>query len=250
MKEILIHIILLIIIPNFLFGQYHNEIRPTTKDVIEIKTKHYNGKFCKSGWESIYDYSNGKIIRQRNWYKGELRMDEKHSYSKDGNIITKKTINLKNQIYFERDSIVKHLQKREIFLSYDSIQPSIVLHSYIYNPKGKLISYKWTTENFEGIEKINCCQIQYMENKVIIQEMENCEFVNKTITLQLDKIGNPIFETIDYHDKNIVITGGRSENGVQMYKYKYDKKGNWTKRYYINSKGKSTLEIKRKIKYK
>ena len=85
---------------------------------------------------------------------------------------------------------------------------------------------------------------------MVIQEKVNCDSINKTITIEYDQKGNPVFETIDHHDTTAVITGGRSEKGMQRYKYLYDKNGNWIKRYYVTSEGRSILEIKRGIKYK
>jgi hypothetical protein len=249
MKRIVIHI--LILLPVILVGQYQHELNPITNDVIRIEQIHFNGIFRKSGWKSIYEYLDGRLLRTQTWYKGDLRSDEKYKYLINGGEVTKEKIGLDSILYITIDSISEQqLKKRKIFLSQDSINPSIVLHSYIYNSENIIDSYKSSSKNYDESESTICIKFNYLKNKIVIQELSNCENINKTITMELDKKGSPIFETIDHHDKTVVITGGRSEKGIQRYKYKYDKKGNWTKRYYVTSKGNSILEIKRKIKYK
>ena len=198
-----------------------------------------------------YEYLDGKLLRTQTWYKGELRSDEKYKYLINVGEVTKEKMGLDSILYITIDSISEQqLKKRKIFLSQDSINPSIVLHSYIYNSENIIDSYKWSSKNYDESESTICIKFKYLKNKIVIQELSNCENINKTITMELDKKGSPIFETIDHHDRTVVITGGRSEKGIQRYKYKYDKKGNWTKRYYVTSNGNSILEIKRKIKYK
>jgi hypothetical protein len=63
-------------------------------------------------------------------------------------------------------------------------------------------------------------------------------------------LGKTINETIDHQDLEVVIPGARSEGGIQRYRYNFDKKGNWTKRYYVTSSGRKIKDIKRRIKYK
>ncbi len=231
-------------------SQYQYNIRPISKNVVKISQIHFNGIFRKSGWKSIYEFSDGKLTRQRNWYKGDLRFDEKHNYQKDKSIIIKKTIDSNNAISsITKDSIPNQLRKREFYVKNDTVKPVIVLHSYLYDSIDQLVSYKWTSEDYEGNETTDCSKLKYKKNELIIQELEECSRINKTITVKFDSKGNPISETINYHDPTIIITGGRSEKGIIRYKYKYDKKGNWIKRYYVTSKGKSILEFKRKIKY-
>lgn len=238
------------LLPVLLCGQFHFDLHPVSEDVVEIKETHYNGIFRKSGWNSVYTYADGKIQRTRNWYKGDLRMDETYTYEWNSDEIIKRTSNLDNTQYHEVDSVSTHLLQRKIFFSRDSINPSLVLHSFVYDSKDNLLSYKRTSERYDGTKSTSCVRYKYSKDKIVIQYMGDSITLNKTVTCELDSRGNIILKTTDYHDPNVVISGGRSEKGVIRFKYKYDRRGNWTKRYYVSSKGKCTLEIKRKITYK
>ena len=142
MKTILTTIILSF--PIFLLGQYQQEIRPVTDEVIQIEQTNYNGLFKKSGWKSIYEYENGKIQRIRNWYKNDLRLDERYRYEVKGNEVVQIKTDRKGREYVTVDSISGQLQKRAIYLSTDSNHPSSVLHSFEYNSQNKLTAYKRT----------------------------------------------------------------------------------------------------------
>jgi len=63
----------------------------------------------------------------------------------------------------------------------------------------------WASVIFYNFEKSKNKLIPdiIQKNIVITQELQNCEVVNKMITLQLYNIGKPILETIDYCDKTL-----------------------------------------------
>ena len=72
--------VLLLFLPLKVFGQDFSktlpEVLPVTQGVVEIKQTNYNRGFFPSRWKSFYRYDNGKLMRQINYFRGELSMDE------------------------------------------------------------------------------------------------------------------------------------------------------------------------------
>lgn len=233
------------------FGQDFVEVRPVSKDVLKIKLISFKNIFTKSGWRSQYFYENGNLLRQINYYKNELRMDENYTYINGINSIKVKQ-NYTNKkgfsITITNFDSLKKISKSELYFSNDTINPVSLRNNFVYSNNGKLISYKST--HIKTNQSV-CLEFKY-ENGQLKEELlyNDCQRLTKKTTISYDKMGNPVFEEIDYQDPNSVITGARSERGMQRYFYVFDKRGNWTKRYFVTSRGQRFLEMKRRITYK
>jgi len=233
------------------YGQEFVKAIPVSKDVLTIDQISFKNKFSKSGWRSTYYYDNGNLIRQVNFYKNELRMDENFAYNYSNNSLKVKqnyTDEKGFSITLSYFDSLGRVSKSELYYSKDTINPVILSHNFVYSQNGKLISYKST---FIKTNQSDCFEFKY-ENDQLKELLfyNDCIKLSKKTRLSYDKNNIPVFEEIDYQDSNAVITGARSERGMQRFFYVFDKRGNWTKRYFVTSKGRKILEIKRKITYK
>jgi hypothetical protein len=240
----------LCLLTSICHGQPIHEIRPVTDEVLEIKQINFNGLF-RSGWKSLYSYRDGHLLRQRNYFKDELRYDLKCEYTKGENWRKKKEIYIKDKdfsiemTYYSRDGLIERL---EFFSQKDTLTPVIVWSNFKYEYKN-LQSCKashqskisnWTT----------CYEYKYQKGKIkSILSFDSCAKLTKSVEVIYNSSGYPVNEIIDFQNPESVVTGGRSENGVIRFYYKFDKRGNWTKRYYVTSSGRKIREIKRKITY-
>ena len=86
----------LCLLTSICHGQPIHEIRPVTDEVLEIKQINFNGLF-RSGWKSLYSYRDGHLLRQRNYFKDELRYDLKCEDTKGENWRKKKEIYTKDK---------------------------------------------------------------------------------------------------------------------------------------------------------
>ncbi len=178
-------------------------------------------------------------------------MDENYTYINGINSIKVKQ-NYTNKkgfsITITHFDSLKKISKSELYFSNDTINPVSLRNNFVYSNNGKLISYKSTHIK---TNQSKCLEFKY-ENGQLKEELlyNDCQRLTKKTTISYDKMGNPVFEEIDYQDPNSVITGARSERGMQRYFYVFDKRGNWTKRYFVTSRGKRFLEMKRRITYK
>jgi hypothetical protein len=202
----------------------------------------------------------GKIIifltmeilkRQMNFYKNELRMDENYFYQETENsskIIKSYTNQEGFSITITYFDSLKRITKSELYFSKDTINPEVSSDSFIYSHNGKLVSYKRT---FIKTKQADCWEFKYEKEK--LKELLlyiDCQRLTKKTTVSYNERGNPTNEVIDHQDSNAVIMGARSEGGMQRLHYVFDKRGNWTKRYFVTSTGRKILETKRKINYK
>jgi hypothetical protein len=238
------------------FGQTFYEIRPIKGDVIEIKQIDFKNNFFRSGWKSYYYFNdNNEIIRNITYFKNDVTLEEIHEHSKEGNTRTIKTnevdtVNRTTRIsYFNN---LGQLEKIELYYGQDEINPEIVTHDYEYNLLGNIKSYKSTHYyRATGFKYTECFKLEYIKEQLTtISKYDSCLNLSKKIDLKYDDKGNPASEKIDGCNPDMVYLGSRSDKGIIRYFYKYDKKGNWIKRFYVTSTGNKILELKRKIKYK
>ena len=235
---------------NNSFAQEFVQIIPISNDVLTINEISFKNKLSKSGWRSNYFYENGNLKRQINFYKNELRMDENYNYIEGNNSLKVKQNNTNRKdlsmtiTYFDS---LKRVTKSELYFTKDTINPEVLSDSFIYSPNGKLISYKRT---FIKTKQADCWEFKYEKER--LKELLlfiDCQRLTKKTTLSYNKQGNLTDEVVDHQDSNAVIMGARSEGGVQRFHYVFDKRGNWTKRYFVTSSGRKILEAIRKINY-
>ena len=246
-------VIILVCISQAVSGQSFYDLLTVTSDVVLITQINYNGALKRSGWKSLYSYEEGNLAKQVNYYKGDLRLNEHYDYEKSKDSVIIKQHSIGGQGYFitkEYYSNNGKLTKKKVFLDRNLTKPNSIFHSYVYDSTDRLISFKIT--HYWGRARdarTDCTILKYTDNTITIQRLDSCHHIRQTETNTFDSKGNLVKRVIDAHDPNAHVSGGRSENGIQHYHFKYDKRGNWVKRYYVTSKGKKILEIKRRVRY-
>lgn len=248
--------LLLIFSPCWLFCQEMNtafpELLPVTDDVTEIRQRNFNHGFWPNGWKSLYRYKGGKLIRQTNYFRGELRMDETFEYTESINQVKikstytdKKNYSLTVNQYNERGRLIKS----ELFLDQDTINPYWLCHKFQYDTLREVVKFERISFYPNDRQSIDCHELRYSKGRL----MEKLTYDSCISVSQRDYIAfrnsRKAFRVVDFMNPDVIVTGGRSEKGIQRYLYKLDKRDNWFKRYYVRSNGRKILEIKRKIKY-
>jgi len=249
-------LILLIVNPFLLFAQElataFPESIPITEDVVELKQRNFNRGFLPSGWKSLYQYQNGRLIRQRNYFRGELRLDETYEYTEFPNSLEIKNIYTDKEDYsltinYFNDQ--RQLIKSEMFFDQDTINPQWVCHNFKYDSVSQQVTFERTNFYSNSRQRSECYELKFTNNRLLNRlTFDSCNVITKKESIEF-RNNRTVFRTIDHMDPEVVILGARSEEGIQRFLYRIDKRGNWTKRYFISSSGMRFLEIKNKIKY-
>jgi hypothetical protein len=247
---------LLLLNPFLVVGQNFSRTLPellsVSTDVVEIKQRSFNRGLFPSRWKSYYQYNNGKLKQQVNHFKNELRMDETYEYTESENILRVKKSYTNKEDY---SLTVSHfdsfgrLVKYELYFDQDTLNPEIKSNNFVYDSSDRIISFQRTKYFQNSRSQTDCYGLGYKNNKLTeISIRGSCNTISHKD--QLEYLSEKsVFRTIDHMDPNVVVVGGRSEQGIQRYLYKLDKQGNWVKQYYVKSNGRKILEIKRRIKY-
>lgn len=178
-------------------------------------------------------------------------MDDRYSYYKGDNCLKiKKTYKGGKDFSIEliyTDSEGK-IKKSEQYSDKDTINAIVVTNEFVYSSSKQILSYKRTHNQTHHKD---CWEFKYKGEEVVESLLYNdCRELTKKITTGYNKKGFPVREVIDYLDAETIITGGRSTKGFQRFFYSFDRQGNWTKRFYVTSKGRKILETKRKLIYR
>lgn len=256
MKRKHLLIILWLLFPLLAIGQHLKtafpDPIPVTNDVIEIEQRSFNRSFWPSGWTSVYQYNEGRLIRQVNHFKGELRMDETYEHTETRNQIKIKNIDIDEKncsiVVNDFDDDGKLIQS-ELYFEKDAINPEWKHHNFVYDTLNKKMKFERTSFVFNRREVTTYYEYAFSNNRLFdektlddsgaVTRQERTEWLNE----------RTVFRIIDHKNPETVVLGAHSEQGIQRYLYKLDKRGNWVKRYYVKADGGRLLEIKRKIRY-
>ncbi len=206
-----------------------------------------------SGWKSNYYYVDGNLVRQINYFKGELRLNERFEYNESIRSLTIKCIHTDTSEYTETQNTfdsLGRLEKSAIYLNEGISSPSLLIHNFQFDSIERIISYERTNLYQKAGSLTDCYEFKYHDNKLsAIIKYDSCKTIGQEVRIEYASQRSALVN-IDHQNPEIVALGGRSENGVQRYLYKLDDRGNWIKRYYLGSNGTRILEIKRKVTYK
>lgn len=248
---------LLILFPSLLVGQELQtafpSLLPVTNEVTEIKQRSFNRGFWPSGWKSLYLYEHGRLVRQINHFRGELRMDETYEYIESANSLRIKHIYTDKEDYAltfnyfnDRDELIKS----ELFFDQDTLSPQWLCHNFQFDSLRGVVNFEQTRYYPESRQSTECYELKFQNNRLLERlTLDSCNTVTKRESIEF-RDNRTAFQIIDHMNPEVVVVGGRSEQGIQRYLYKLDKRGNWIKRYYVTANGRKILEIKRKIKYR
>ena len=179
-------------------------------------------------------------------------MDETFEYTQADNSLRVKQIYTDQEDYAltinyfnERDELIKS----ELYFDQDTLNPQWLCHSFQYDSLEGVVKFKRTNYYSESRQSSECFELKFQNSRFIERlTFDSCKTVTKRESIEFQD-NRSVFQVIDHMNPEVVVVGGRSEQGIQRYIYKLDKRGNWIKRYYVKANGRKTLEIKRKIIY-
>lgn len=262
---------ILLLLPVFTFAQLFPKVGDFKGNIRKVTERSYgkemntykkdSGVFRPkvfSGWEYIYDFDKqGKLIKRTNRINGALDAAYRYEREDAGNrkiereIILEDSKNRKGD-YIEYENFINAQGQIEKvnYWSYDARENKRELFLVEQNAeydKDRLISYTRHTVTETGeLDSGEKCSLFYNARGWLIR-IERQDIVSgfKTILYyNYNRSGSVSHFSIDY------LVGLRNDQNTQKQDvyYKYDRKGNWTHRYWVADK-KRRLEDKRKIKY-
>lgn len=261
-KKILI--ILTIIISNQVYGQLIVGVDDYVGiNIKEIKKIGHRNRIMKDGWFTVISFKNDSLpTREKNYYKGDLRSDYHFSYKRtDSTFQTVKIDSLAredknyemNKSYFDKFGLI---YKTEKITKRDS-KPIIIKLDYQRDSLGRIISFFLTfpseSRNNSG-DLITTSRLYYNDknqvDSIVKTDSENISTI--VHYFKYNKSGLIKSEIVDHNNRDVVLAGVRGWKKGKYDKYgfycKYDRYGNWTKRFSI-TKHRKYLDSKRKIKY-
>ena len=231
-----------------------------------------------SGWKTIKTYDdNGELIIQTNKYRNRVMAKDIHKVSSNTNIVYHSVIDIANinnnicnaskiEFVYNSDQKIKTINTR-IFCDDDTIQrePYIritnikylnnqissyqrndYIYNYQYNDNNQLIAIEESTNGFHyGVDDSLSTKTGIVEKRVF----DGQNHLKRKWLFSYDELGRLKTYRTDNCNKqrkgvNLEVSGGSYTDF-----YKYDKKGNWKKRYRKYDGSNRRLAAKRRIKY-
>lgn len=228
-------------------------------DVFYYKNLEHKGiktlteKTCDK-WEVISFFDEkGYLLREINIYKKEIQSDYKYIYAVADTLLEIKRIDIVSKDVNKRERIDRYYYtssgrcyKFRMFFS-EPDNPYHFEDNFVYE-NGMLVSY---TKGKEGKTKI---VRKYDEKKRKIQEIE---IRDKTDTTFYSYVYNQSEQLTDYiqesNNDEVIYSdvppwSNKKMNKVHIRYSNIDKRGNWTKSYFITERGK-VFRSERKIEY-
>lgn len=262
---------LILLLPALAFGQLFPKVADFKGNVRKVTEKRFgkelsvykkdSGVFKPkefSGWEYIYEFDdNGKLIRRTTRMNGSENGAYRYERQEEGNRRIEREIiedDLKNRkgdyIEYENFLNAEGLVERVNFWSYnarENIKELFLVEMNAEYEQGKLVTYtRHAVMEDDELETGERCSLFYDEaGKLTRMERQDITSGYKTILYyNYNKKGFVTHFAIDY------LVGLRKNQNTtrQDIYYKYDRRGNWTRRYWAADK-KRRLEDKRKVKY-
>lgn len=262
---------ILLMLPVFTFGQLFPKVGDFKGNIRKVTERSYgkemntykkdSGVFrpkAFSGWEYIYDFDKqGNLIKRTSRINGTL--DAAYRYEREDasnrrierEIVLDDRKNRKGDFIEYENFINDRGQIEKVnYWSYDARENKRELFLVEQNAeyeKDRLIAYTrhTVTENGELDSGEKCTLFYNARGRLIRMERQDMVSGFKTILYYAyNQSGSVSHFSIDY------LVGLRNDQNTkrQDVYYKYDRKGNWTHRYWVADK-KRRLEDKRKIKY-
>lgn len=268
MKKFVIYILLLL--PVVSFGQLFPKVPDLKGNIRKITERRYgkelnvykkdSGVFrpkAFSGWEYVYQFENALLVKRTNTINGVVNADYLYERREvDNRRIEREIIQNANNgqkgdyIEYENFLNANGQVEKVNFWSFNARDNSRELYLVEMNARyvnGKLMGYTRHSIIDNGqMDSGEKCNLIY-DNAGRLIRLERQDIVNgfKTILYyHYNRRGRVDRFSVDY------LVGLRNDQNTnrQVINYKYDRRGNWVKRYWISDKNKR-LEDKRKIKY-
>lgn len=269
MKKTILYLLLLF--PAFAFGQLFPEVGDFRGKVRRITERRYgkelntykndSGVFrpkAFSGWEYIYEFDeNYRLVKRTNTVNGAIDAAYTYEWEESANRQIEREIiqdnnNQSKGDYIEYENLLNAEGKVEkvnywAYKARDNKRELFVVEKDARYEQGKLVSYTRHAVKEDGeLDAGELCSLIYdASGKLIRMERKDIIAGFKTILYyHYNRRGRISQYTIDY------MVGLRDDQNTQKQNiyYKYDRRGNWTRRYWL-ADNKRRLEDKRKIKY-
>ncbi|MDP2114088.1 MAG: hypothetical protein Q8K69_08530 [Bacteroidota bacterium] len=270
MKKIAAYLFLLL--PYFVSGQLFPKLADFNGNIEKVMERRYGkevtlakgdsgvfkpGKY--SGWEYIYLFGeNSKLLKRTSTFRKEIRAEYFYESSTIGNKRIVREITGQNRSgqeveYIEYENFTDsagRIQRVEFwsFNQQKNVRELFLVEKDVEYQNDQLISFtRYNIKENGDYDDGEKCDLFYDSSGRLIR-IERKEIVlnyNTVLYYDYNNRGNVTRFSIDY----LVGLRNYQNNQRQEYYFKYDRHGNWTKRYWI-ADDKKKLEAKRKIKYK
>ena len=270
MKNFLVYILL--ILPFVTFGQLFPKVadfKDKIEKVVEIRygrevsnAKLFSGIYHPrfySGWKYTYLFDqNSKLLRRTNTFQGKVTADFTYQNNTNGNRVTEREIIADNLTghkgdYTEVENLLDAQGRIEKvnYMAYNAKETSLQVYQTEQNAEykdGKLIAFTRNQINGNGeADSGENCKLYYnSEGKLIRSERKDQASGFKTV---IDYFYNNKGLLNHYSVDFLMELQEKGKSQIQDIYYKYDKHGNWVKKYW-ESDNKKRLETKRKISYR
>jgi hypothetical protein len=262
----------LILLPCITFGQLLPKVPDFKGNVKQVTEKRFGKEFnlfgllkkthyprLYSGWKYTFQFNKqSKLISQTNTFHREIESELVYQYDTIGNrriereiTSTKSKKNKGDYTEYETYQNAERFPEKVIsraFNSKENIKDIFLIEQDAEYSKDKLLSF--TRQNISsGVElgSIEKCSLFYNSSGQLIRiERKNLDTDLTTILYYYyDDKGFVDHYSIDYM-ADLVEYGSKKQ--LQEVYFKYDNRGNWTKKYWKSGK-ESRLEAKRKVSY-
>ena len=268
MNKFVVYILLLL--PGYVFGQLFPRVPGFTGNIKKVTERRYgkemnaskrdSGVFkpkTYSGWETIYHFEDSKLVNRISQLNGQVNADYLYQYKQVGNRRIDREIiqdNAKGQKgdYIEYENFINaegQVEKVNFwsFNARENVRELFLVEMNAGYDNGKLMDYtRHSVKENEEMDSGEKCSLFYDPSERLVR-MERQDIASNFKTIlyyYYNKRGFLNRFSIDY------LVGLRNDQNTQKHDvyYKYDRRGNWIRRYWISDK-KRRLEDKRKIKY-
>lgn len=268
MKKFLIYILLLL--PGFALGQLFPKLPDFTGKIKNVTERRYGKEMnaykgdsavfrpkAFSGWEYTYQFEDAKLVKKTNRVNGEINADYSYERQEAGNKriereVIQDSISGQKGDYIEYENFINAQGQVEkvnywSFNARDKSRELFLVELNAEYENDKLMSYSRHTilENGDMDSGEKCSLFYDNSGHLIRMERKDMASNFKTVLYYYyNKKGLVNRFSIDY------LVGLRNDQNTQRQDvhYKYDRQGNWIRRYWMTD-NKRRLEDKRKIKY-
>lgn len=258
MKTFLSVLLIVLGISNTGFPQdFPDRINELKGKPVSTRLKVYKGKVRHhSGWHYEYTYSDdGKVKTQRNFHRNNLTAECEYKYDSIGNKVMEVCLDIVNkkgkpEIFNTKYSYdTKGRIKKQTLLFHDN-KVMWIKDSLNYSDNHQLISFikKIPVQSDKTKDTYEKYILSYTKEGMLkTSEIEDNFGSSSNVTYSYNEKGD--VSAIETRETVILNMQEQQSFRSYLYRYKYDKHGNWIKRYTRFNGGKEELEVSRKIKY-
>jgi hypothetical protein len=263
---------LIFLLPIVTFGQLFPKIPDFKGNIKQVTEKRYGKEFdlsgllkkthypsLYSGWKYTYQFNNqSRLIKQTNTFHGKIEVEYLYQYDTIENRRIEREItsdksknNQGDYTEYEKFMNPEGLPEKVIYRAFNSkecTKETFLVEQNAEYKKDKLLVFirQNIDSNGDSADEEKCSLFYNSSGQIIRIERKNMDTgLTTTLNYFYNDKGFVDHYSVDYL-ADLIEYG--SKNQPQEIYFKYDRKGNWIKRYWKSDK-ESRLEAKRKISY-